>query len=157
MSDESDQKVSADTSPKDLAFYQSECERLTAENEQLKAENLQLRTQLKMDTDADEKEAAAVDVSADKKPKKEIKIPFAKIEDEAYLIQEGSMAASMCVTACDGELNPPFISAKGIQWLKKNFKANELDIVVDTYAKCGTTVGIKMVYKILEVLCHSHL
>jgi len=73
----------------------------------------------------------------------------------AYLIREGNVGASMCVTACDGELNPPFISAKGINWLKKNFNANELDIVVDTYAKCGTTVGIKMIFKIMEVFGES--
>merc|ERR1711971_104755 len=82
-------------------------------------------------------------------PKKEIVIPFVKIADEAFLIK-GRNGESMCVTACDGELNPPFISAKGINWLKNNFDSNELDIFVDTYAKCGTTVAIKMIYKILE-------
>eukprot|EP01083_Nonionella_stella_P192152 710614_1 len=56
----------------------------------------------------------------------------------------------MCVTSCDGELNPPFISSKGINYLKNNYISNEFDIFIDTYAKCGTTVGIKMVYKILE-------
>ena len=97
------------------------------------------------------------DEKKDDAKKKEIKIPFKKIEDEAYLIKEGDKEASMCVTSCNGELNPPFISAKGINYLKKNFNSNELDIFVDTYAKCGTTVGIKMVYKILEVECMDHL
>jgi len=87
--------------------------------------------------------------SGSEKKKKEIKIPFVKIEDEAFLIT-GRNGESMCVTACDGELNPPFISAKGINWLKNNFDSTELDIFVDTYAKCGTTVAIKMIYKILE-------
>lgn len=146
-----------DKGPKDLAYYRSECSRLRSENEQLRAENAKLRLQTATDVDkaappsADEKESAAADAAAPstaKKPKKDIKIPFVKIEDEAFLIRGDG--ASMCVTSCDGELNPPFISAKGIKWLKENFHANDLDIVVDTYAKCGTTVGIKMVYKILE-------
>eukprot|EP00483_Globobulimina_turgida_P001829 UN01831 len=83
--------------------------------------------------------------------KKGIRIPFKKIVDEAYLIRDENVPdASMCVTSCDGELNPPFISAKGIKYLKSNFVSNEFDIFVDTYAKCGTTVAIKMVYKILQ-------
>eukprot|EP00484_Ammonia_sp_Unknown_P022791 CAMPEP_0197030102 /NCGR_PEP_ID=MMETSP1384-20130603/9407_1 /TAXON_ID=29189 /ORGANISM="Ammonia sp." /LENGTH=785 /DNA_ID=CAMNT_0042459385 /DNA_START=13 /DNA_END=2370 /DNA_ORIENTATION=+ len=127
---------------RDISFYKKECDRL-------KQELNALRTQMGMD-EAAETEDKKQEEEEEKEKKKDIKIPFKKVEDEAYLITEGKGAASMCVTSCNGELNPPFISAKGINYLKQHFQSNELDIFVDTYAKCGTTVGIKMVYKILE-------
>jgi len=116
---------------KDIAYYKEQCKTLKEEISRLKSKE-------------DENK------NNDKKKKKEIKIPFRKIEDEAFLISDEYKMASMCVTSCDGELNPPFISSKGIKYLKSNYNANELDIYIDTYAKCGTTVGVKMVYKILE-------
>eukprot|EP00486_Rosalina_sp_Unknown_P006239 CAMPEP_0201574592 /NCGR_PEP_ID=MMETSP0190_2-20130828/19175_1 /ASSEMBLY_ACC=CAM_ASM_000263 /TAXON_ID=37353 /ORGANISM="Rosalina sp." /LENGTH=332 /DNA_ID=CAMNT_0048003035 /DNA_START=723 /DNA_END=1719 /DNA_ORIENTATION=- len=130
-----------DTKQEDITYYKKQCESL---KQQINA----LKTQMGMDKEA--KQADEEKVKEDAKKKVEIKIPFEKIEDEAYLIKEGDKKASMCVTSCNGELNPPFISAKGINYLKGNFDSNELDIFVDTYAKCGTTVGIKMIYKILE-------
>ena len=127
--------------PKGVDFYRAECERL-------QQEVLKLRGQLELSGGVAEETVEEIktdeDEDEEEKPKKEIKIPFVKIEDEAFLI-EGRNGESMCVTACDGELNPPFISAKGINWLKGNFDSNELDIFVDTYAKCGTTVACKMV------------
>ena len=89
----------------------------------------------------------------EKSKKKEVKkldLPMKLIEDEAVLISEKGNDATMRVTICNGESNPPFISAKGIKWLKNNFHTNEKDVFVDTYAKCGTTLCIKLVYKVFE-------
>ena len=85
-----------------------------------------------------------------KKPEEKIDLPFKLIENEAVLISEKGKDATMRVTICNGESNPPFISAKGINWLKNNFITNEKDIFVDTYAKCGTTLCIKLVYQIYK-------
>lgn len=54
----------------------------------------------------------------------------------------------MTVTICDGETNPPFISPQGIRYLKETFVTSKYDVFVDTYAKCGTTLGIKLVFKV---------
>ena len=72
------------------------------------------------------------------------------IEDEAYVIRDKWTNATMTVTVCNGEANPPFISAKGINYLKNNFNTNEKDVFVDTYAKCGTTLCIHLVYQIFS-------
>eukprot|EP01084_Bolivina_argentea_P274924 468729_1 len=121
-----------------IKYYQTQCKHLKSELSKLRHQfGLQENQPSESDT-------------RNYKHKQKPKIPFKKIIDEAYLIRDNTNKASMCVTNCDGELNPPFISAKGINYLKSNFISNDLDIFVDTYAKCGTTVGIKMVYKILE-------
>eukprot|EP01084_Bolivina_argentea_P302324 521819_1 len=120
----------------DIGYYKHQCVRLQDEVYRLK----ETISSASIDSKQDDIEGT----------KKEIKIPFKKIEDEAYCITDECTNSSMCVVSCNGELNPPFISSKGIEWLQQHFESNELDIFVDTYAKCGTTVGIKMVYKILE-------
>ena len=91
----------------------------------------------------------------------------------------------MRVTSVNGELNPPFISQKGVDYLQNNFDTNGLgkpnkkqinfqkhpnlgffpiffhpsiviklffflDIFVDSYAKCGTTLMIHVIYQILK-------
>lgn len=146
MASESTQALNGDKNEKDnmkdIAYYKKECELLQTKLSELNARMYDMGKQEQKDEEKDD----------GKKKKAEIKIPFKKIEDEAYCITDPSRKASMCVTSCDGELNPPFISSKGIKWLKSNFNTGELDIFVDTYAKCGTTVGIKMIYKILEVI-----
>ena len=81
-----------------------------------------------------------------KRPK--LECPFVRIDDEVYQIKEDGLNASMNVTSYFGELLPPFLSAKGISWLNKNFKANKLDIFIDTYAKSGTTLTIKLVHQV---------
>merc|ERR1719225_2165523 len=84
------------------------------------------------------------------KKKPELECPFAVIDDEVYQIKEDGIDASMNVTNYNGELLPPFLSAKGIKWLNDNYKANALDVFIDTYAKSGTTLTIKLVHQILS-------
>jgi len=120
-------------------------------------EQLQFLTNLKQSQHATttivEKEKKPVKTGAAKpeESKEEAKIPFLLIKDEAFDITEKDRDAKMTVTICDGETNPPFISAKGINWLKNNFNSTQYDIFVDTYAKCGTTLTIHMVYQIYVV------
>eukprot|EP00486_Rosalina_sp_Unknown_P000038 CAMPEP_0201564402 /NCGR_PEP_ID=MMETSP0190_2-20130828/2692_1 /ASSEMBLY_ACC=CAM_ASM_000263 /TAXON_ID=37353 /ORGANISM="Rosalina sp." /LENGTH=177 /DNA_ID=CAMNT_0047980553 /DNA_START=32 /DNA_END=562 /DNA_ORIENTATION=- len=86
----------------------------------------------------------------EKREEKKLDCPFVVIEDEMYQIKEDGVNASMNVTAYEGELLPPFLSAKGIKWLNNNFKTNKLDVFIDTYAKSGTTLTIKLVHQILS-------
>ncbi len=81
-----------------------------------------------------------------KKPK--LDCPFVTIDDEMYQIKEDGVNASMNVTSYEGELLPPFLSAKGISWLNENFRTNKLDIFIDTFAKSGTTLTIKLVHQV---------
>ena len=83
-------------------------------------------------------------------------LPMVTIKDEAIVISEKGRNARMTVTLCDGEANPPFISARGINDLKQKYDSNELDIYVNTYAKCGTTLTIHMVYRV-ELISNMHM
>jgi len=86
-----------------------------------------------------------------KKTAAKLECPFVAIDDEVYVIKEDGLNASMNVTSYNGELLPPFISAKGVNWLNEHFRTNKRDILVDTYAKSGTTLTIKLVHQILSV------
>eukprot|EP01084_Bolivina_argentea_P320616 556310_1 len=76
--------------------------------------------------------------------------PFVTIKNEVYQIKEYGNTSTMNVTSFNGELLPPFISSVGLNWINNNYKTNNFDIFVDTYAKSGTTLTLKLVALILK-------
>lgn len=93
----------------------------------------------------------AAAAKSEKKEEKKLDCPFVTIDDEMYQIKQDGINASMNVTSYEGELLPPFLSAKGIKWLNDNFKTNDRDIFIDTYAKSGTTLTIKLVHQVCNL------
>ena len=92
----------------------------------------------------------------EKKEEKKLDCPFVTINDEMYQIRQDGVNASMNVTSYEGELLPPFLSGKGIKWLNDNFKTNKFDVFIDTYAKSGTTLTIKLVHQVviyIHIIC----
>ena len=64
----------------------------------------------------------------------------------------GRKRTTMTVSICNGEPSPPFISPRGINWLKNNYVTTSKDVYVNSYAKCGTTLCINLVYLIYDAI-----
>eukprot|EP01084_Bolivina_argentea_P181405 313306_1 len=73
--------------------------------------------------------------------------PIINASSDAFWVSD---TYGMKICNINGYLYPPFITSKGVNWLRNNWNTDEHDIIITTYPKTGTMWTLNIVIEMIK-------